>query len=701
MLPGRARRLPAGPATSATAPSARCSATPTCSASTRSCSRTCTPTTASTCRRTTCVRRYHPDGPTPARSRCSARPARRADGARPTTCRPRTGCTASSTFRDHVAGRPRSGRSGSRTARVNHPVEAYGTARGGRRHGLRIRGDTGESRRAGRARPRRRPVAVRGVVPRRRYADLPPNLHLTGREAGEHATRRRRRPAACSPTCVPWTPRERDARGGRRRRSTATGRCSPDARRARHSTSEPPVRVARMTRPDGRAADQLRPVTITRGWLDHAEGSVLVEFGRTRVLCTASVHRGRAALAQGLRPGLGHRRVRDAAARHQHPQRPRVACKGKVGGRTHEISRLIGRSACAPASTSRRSARTRSCSTATCCRPTAAPAPRRSPAPTWRSPTRSSWARGARAARASRPRADAPTRSPRSASASSTASRALDLRYDEDVARRDRHERRLHRRRATSSRCRAPREGEPFDRDAARRAARPRRSPAAPSCTAPCSSAAARASDRTARACSPPATRKKLAELRRILDDAGAARSSSSGSTTFDAVRRRSPETGLTFAENALLKARAVLRRHRPARGRRRLRAVRRRAQRDARRALARAGPGGTATTWPTSSWCWPRSPTSRTSAAAPRSSARPRWCCRTAARHVVHGEMRGRLAARAARHRRLRLRPDLRRRTASSRTNAELSPAEKDAISHRGNALRALAPVLRDLLPG
>src|SRR5919112_504200 len=47
-----------------------------------------------------------------------------------------------------------------------------------------------------------------------------------------------------------------------------------------------------VTRPDGRAADQLRPVTITRSWLDHAEGSVLVEFGRTRVLCAASVTEG-------------------------------------------------------------------------------------------------------------------------------------------------------------------------------------------------------------------------------------------------------------------------------------------------------------------------------------------------------------------------------------------------------------------------
>ena len=50
-----------------------------------------------------------------------------------------------------------------------------------------------------------------------------------------------------------------------------------------------PGRVDGMTRPDGRAADALRPVRFSRRWLDHAEGSVLVEFGKTRVLCAASV----------------------------------------------------------------------------------------------------------------------------------------------------------------------------------------------------------------------------------------------------------------------------------------------------------------------------------------------------------------------------------------------------------------------------
>ncbi len=84
-----------------------------------------------------------------------------------------------------------------------------------------------------------------------------------------------------------------------------------------------------MSRPDGRAADQLRPITITRDWQKYAEGSALVEFGDTKVLCAASVAAGRAALAQGQRPGLGDRRVRDAAARHPHPQRPRVGARAR------------------------------------------------------------------------------------------------------------------------------------------------------------------------------------------------------------------------------------------------------------------------------------------------------------------------------------------------------------------------------------
>ncbi len=98
-----------------------------------------------------------------------------------------------------------------------------------------------------------------------------------------------------------------------------------------------------MQRPDGRAADQLRPVTITRNWLDHAEGSVLVEFGRTRVLCAASVTEGVPRWRKGS--GLGWVTAEYAMLpRATHTRGDRESVKGRIGGRTHEISRLIGRS---------------------------------------------------------------------------------------------------------------------------------------------------------------------------------------------------------------------------------------------------------------------------------------------------------------------------------------------------------------------
>src|SRR5687767_15473391 len=98
-----------------------------------------------------------------------------------------------------------------------------------------------------------------------------------------------------------------------------------------------------MARIDGRDPDQLRPVTITRGWLDHAEGSVLVEFGRTRVLCAASVTQGVPRWRKGS--GLGWVTAEYAMLpRSTNTRSDRESVKGKVGGRTHEISRLIGRS---------------------------------------------------------------------------------------------------------------------------------------------------------------------------------------------------------------------------------------------------------------------------------------------------------------------------------------------------------------------
>ena len=96
-------------------------------------------------------------------------------------------------------------------------------------------------------------------------------------------------------------------------------------------------------RTDGRRVDQLRPVTITRGWLDHAEGSVLVEFGRTRVLCAASFTAG----VPRWRKGSGEGWVTAEYAmlpRATNTRSDREAVKGRIGGRTHEISRLIGRS---------------------------------------------------------------------------------------------------------------------------------------------------------------------------------------------------------------------------------------------------------------------------------------------------------------------------------------------------------------------
>jgi ribonuclease PH len=98
-----------------------------------------------------------------------------------------------------------------------------------------------------------------------------------------------------------------------------------------------------MTRPDGRLPDQLRPVTFQRGWLDHAEGSVLVTFGSTRVLCAASVTEG----VPRWRKGSGEGWVTAEYAmlpRSTNTRSDRESVKGRIGGRTHEISRLVGRS---------------------------------------------------------------------------------------------------------------------------------------------------------------------------------------------------------------------------------------------------------------------------------------------------------------------------------------------------------------------
>ena len=98
-----------------------------------------------------------------------------------------------------------------------------------------------------------------------------------------------------------------------------------------------------FSRADGRATDELRPVKITRRFLDAGEGSVFVEFGNTKVLCVASftegVPRWRKDSGQGWVTGEYAMLPRATDSRSQ-----RESVKGKVGGRTQEISRLVGRS---------------------------------------------------------------------------------------------------------------------------------------------------------------------------------------------------------------------------------------------------------------------------------------------------------------------------------------------------------------------
>ncbi|MFC7489347.1 MULTISPECIES: ribonuclease PH [unclassified Knoellia] len=100
--------------------------------------------------------------------------------------------------------------------------------------------------------------------------------------------------------------------------------------------------TSQQTRHDGRAPEDLREVRITRNWLDHAEGSVLIEFGRTRVLCAASFTEGVPRWLKGRGTGWVTSEY-EMLPRSTNTRSDRESRKGKVGGRTHEISRLIGR----------------------------------------------------------------------------------------------------------------------------------------------------------------------------------------------------------------------------------------------------------------------------------------------------------------------------------------------------------------------
>ena len=98
-----------------------------------------------------------------------------------------------------------------------------------------------------------------------------------------------------------------------------------------------------MQRPSGRQADQMRPVTLTRHYTKHAEGSVLVEFGDTKVICTASVESGVPRFLRGSGQGWITAEY-GMLPRSTGSRMAREANKGKQGGRTLEIQRLIGRS---------------------------------------------------------------------------------------------------------------------------------------------------------------------------------------------------------------------------------------------------------------------------------------------------------------------------------------------------------------------
>jgi len=96
-------------------------------------------------------------------------------------------------------------------------------------------------------------------------------------------------------------------------------------------------------RPSGRAVDQLRPIVITRNYTRHAEGSVLIEFGDTKVICTASIEEKVPGFLKGKGQGWLTAEY-GMLPRSTHTRMDREAARGKQSGRTQEIQRLIGRS---------------------------------------------------------------------------------------------------------------------------------------------------------------------------------------------------------------------------------------------------------------------------------------------------------------------------------------------------------------------
>ena len=100
--------------------------------------------------------------------------------------------------------------------------------------------------------------------------------------------------------------------------------------------------ITGLVRFDGRRKDQIRPVKVTRNFIKHAEGAVLIEMGDTKVICTASIEEKVPPFLKGKGSGWVTAEY-SMLPRATHERSPREAVKGKQGGRTLEIQRLVGR----------------------------------------------------------------------------------------------------------------------------------------------------------------------------------------------------------------------------------------------------------------------------------------------------------------------------------------------------------------------
>ena len=426
---------------------------------------------------------------------------------------------------------------------------------------------------------------------------------------------------------------------------------------------------------------------------------MLVEFGRTRVLCAASFTAGRAALAQGQGHRLGDLRVRDAAALDQHPQPTASRARARSAAAPTRSARLIGRSLRAIIDTKALGentivldcdvlqadggTRTASITGAYVALVDAIedarakgliPPGRPAPDGLDRGGLRGHHRRRGRCSTSTTPRTSTP-------STDMNVVMTGDGRFVE---------------------VQGTAEGQPFDRDLLNRAARQRhrglRRPH-PRCSrrrwprppASACSDAGRPRDpqrpqgrRAARTSSPTCAR--------------SSGSRSSGASEFadapDVV-----EDEVTFEGNARLKAVALAAAHRSAGAGRRLRPGRRRARWRAGHLLARWA-GATATTGPTSSCCSTSSPTSRTSTARRPSSAPPCSRCPTARCAPPRAVCRGPWPESPRAANGFGYDPVL-VVEGDTRHCAELSAEEKNAISHRGKAFRAMVPHLRELLGG